>query len=42
MKCVEMATTILEAYLTWVEKNANKVMHKSKIGKAFQYTLNQL
>ena len=41
IKRLELAMPVLEAYWVWVEKNTDKVLPKSKISKAFQYTLNQ-
>lgn len=41
IKRLELAVPVLEAYWAWVKENADKVLPKSKIGKAFQYTLNQ-
>jgi len=33
--------TVLEAYWSWVENNSNRVLPKSRIGKALQYSINQ-
>ena len=41
IKRLELAKPVLKAYWAWVEINANNVLPKSKIGKAFQYTQNQ-
>ena len=35
------AKPVLEAYWAWVDSNINKVLPKSKIGKALQYSQNQ-
>jgi len=40
MKRLELATPVMWAYWSWVDKNVNTVLPKSKIGKAFQYAQN--
>lgn len=40
MKRLELATPVMKAYWSWVDKNINTVLPKSKIGKAFQYAQN--